>query len=272
MNKEELRLMISDCTHFAFNIWDFESARAVIDAAASVRQDVILQTSTGVYKKLPADSFAKFVKNYASYKGISVWLNLDHCKEKNILFSAIDSGWDMVMADGSSFPVEGNIAFVNEVSDYAHEQGVLVEAEVGQVKGTEDDIVVQQYSIASKDDIKYFLASTDLDFIAVAFGNAHGEYRVEPDFHYDLVEYTTSITCKPFVVHGGSGMSDKVLSRLISIRGVRKLNISTDLKLAYKRGLESALGFWTQPIVASDVIRHEMMKAVVSKMSLISLA
>lgn len=256
--------------HFAFNIWDFESARAVIDAAAYASQDVILQTSTRIFRTLPARIFSDFVKSYSESKGICVWLNLDHCKEMDALLWAVDNGWDMVMADGSSFTIRQNIDFTNEVISYAHKKGVLVEAEVGRIKGIEDDINVQQDTIASEDDITLFLSSADVDFIAVAFGNAHGEYKVEPELHYDLVEYTTSITNKPFVVHGGSGLSDRILARLIEIDGVKKLNISTDLKMAYKRGLRMAISSWSEPNNASNLIRNEIMKIAASKMRLIN--
>ena len=254
--------------HFAFNIWDFESARAVMDAAKSLNQNVILQTSTGIFKVLPQEQFASFVHSYSESIGIHAWLNIDHCKEKDTLFKAVDSGWDMIMADGSSLPVEENVAFTKTIIEYAHEKDVLVEAEVGQVKGIEDDVVVQQDAIASRADIELFLNSVDIDFIAVAFGNAHGEYKVPPNLHYDLVEYTTSITEKPFVVHGGSGLSDEVLTRLMHIKGVGKLNISTDLKLAYKAGMEKALSSWTQPIAAADIIHDEIMTVAASKMRL----
>ena len=261
--------MLNHSQCFAFNIWDFESARAVIDAAASIQHDVILQTSTGIYKALPARPFSDFVKSYAAYRGIHAWLNLDHCKEKETIFHAVNSGWDMVMADGSSLPIQQNIDFTNEIISYAHPRGVLVEAEVGQVKGIEDDVIVRQDAIASREEIAGFLHQTDADLIAVAFGNAHGEYEVEPNLHYDLVEYTTSITDKPFVVHGGSGLSDGILTKLIRIPGVKKLNISTDLKMAYKRGIEKANSSWSQPIDASDIIHDEIMSVSVAKMKLL---
>ncbi len=261
--------MLNTDQHFAFNIWDFESARAVIDAAASIQRDVILQTSTGIYKALPTRTFSDFVKLYAANQGIHAWLNLDHCKEKETIFHAVNSGWDIVMADGSSLPILQNIDFTNEVISYAHSHGVLVEAEVGQVKGIEDDVIVRQDAIASREDIAEFLHRSDVDFIAVAFGNAHGEYKVEPNLHYDLVEYTTSITDKPFVVHGGSGLSDEILTKLISIPRVKKINISTDLKMAYKRGIEKASSSWSQPLNASNIIHDEIVSVSAAKMKLL---
>lgn len=262
------KLLISQ-KHFAFNVWDFDSAKAVIDAAASIHQDVILQTSTGIFKVLPQSVFSRFVKDYADYKRVNAWLNIDHCKEAETLKLAVDSGWDMIMVDGSSMPIDQNIVFTNEIAEYAHKHDVLVEAEVGQVKGVEDDIVVMQDAIASREDIKRFLNETNIDLIAVAFGNAHGEYKVEPILHYDLVEYTTSLSDIPFVVHGGSGLSDDVLTHLINIHNVVKLNISTDLKNACRRGMTQAINNWTQPIKAHDFIHDEVMAVAISKMKLI---
>lgn len=256
--------------HFAFNVWDFESARAIIDSAAFMGQDVILQTSSDIYKAIPARVFADFVHSYAAYKGIDAWLNVDHCKEKNILLSAVDNGWDMVMADGSSLSIQDNIAFTNDIVTYAHARNVLVEAEVGQVKGIEEDIVVQQDTIASKSDIMSFINCTGIDFIAVAFGNAHGKYKVKPNLHYDLVEYTVTIADKPFVVHGGSGLSDETLEKLLSIKGVKKINISTELKMAYKKGVERAIKIWSQPIKVSNTIHDEIMNVAISKMKILN--
>ena len=268
-NNRDFSFLIKSNQHFAFNIWDFDSARAVIDAAASIKQDVILQTSTGIFKVLPQKVFSSFVKEYATFKGINAWLNIDHCKEPETLKQAVDSGWDMIMCDGSSMPIDQNISFTNEIAEYAHKHDVLIEAEVGQVKGIEDDVVVQQDAIASKEEIVRFLKETKIDFIAVAFGNAHGEYKVEPNLHYDLVEYTCGLSNIPFVVHGGSGLSDEVLTRLINIKGVVKLNISTDLKSACRRGMTQAINTWSQPIKAHDLIHDEVMAVAVSKMKLI---
>lgn len=78
--------MLKNYQHFAFNIWDFESAKAVIDAAALLHQDVILQTSTGMYKQLPAKPFVSFIKCYSEYKGIHAWLNIDRYKEERNAF------------------------------------------------------------------------------------------------------------------------------------------------------------------------------------------
>lgn len=225
---------------FAFNIWDINSARAVIDAAAKQKHNVVLQTSAGAFCWLPRRQLREFVTSYGKESGISVWLHLDHCRDMKMISQAVAAGWDSVMIDASDKPLEENIMVTNAVVEMAHSQNVLVEAEVGRVQGVEDHIEVRKEAIASKQEIERFLQETGIDMIAVAFGNAHGIYHGEPQLHYELVEYTGKISDIPFVVHGGSGLPDEDLKRLMAIHNVGKINISTDVKLAYRRGLLEA--------------------------------
>lgn len=225
---------------FAFNIWDIESAKAVIDAAGKRKQNVILQTSSSVYTKLPQNQLREFVDSYSCDWGIKAWLHLDHCRDIGIVQDAIVHQWDSVMIDASDKSIEENIQDTNYVTEIAHKNGISVEAEVGQVKGVEEEIVVTQSFVASKEDIDLFLTQTNVDMLAVAFGNAHGIYRSEPVLHYDLIEYIAEKSDIPFVVHGGSGLSEEVLRYLLSISNVKKINISTDLKLAHRQGIADA--------------------------------
>lgn len=254
--------------HFAFNVWDFESAKAVMDAGERCRKDVILQTSASIYKRIPANVFSEFVKMYSREIGIKVWLNLDHCKDFDLLINAIDNGWDMVMADGSSLGIDDNIRFINQISQYAHKKGALVEGEVGQIKGVEDEIRVIEDGVASKEDIELFASQADVDFLAVAFGNAHGDYKTKPIFRYDLIDYTVGISKKPFVVHGASGMTAEVINRIVSINEVKKINFSTDIKNAYRMGI-SKTDNDMQPIDISKEICNEIMDEVITKYKII---
>lgn len=224
----------------AFNIWSIASAEAIIDAARQANQDVILQTSASVFQKLNQKQLKEFVISYTEQCGIKVWLHLDHCKNPKMIKEAIDCGWNSVMIDGSSLPVEQNIALTNQVTEMAHKSNVLVEAEVGRINGTEEDITVINRNTASREEIRLFVQNTAVDMLAVAFGNAHGIYQGTPQLDYELVEYTTGLSNIPFVVHGGSGLSDDVLKRLLSIKGVKKINISTEVKMAYRNGILNA--------------------------------
>ncbi len=257
----------------AINIWDYNSVAAAIEAAAFYKRCIILQTSVGIYKKLPRKPFRDFVRSYAAAAGTEVYLNIDHCRDPQMVKDAVDNGWDMVMIDASAQSLPDNIRITNEVIQYAHAHGCKVEAEVGRIHGTEDDILVKQQDVASKSDIKRFLEETDVDYIAAAFGNAHGEYHARPELHYDLVEYAASFGV-PFAVHGGSGLSDGELKRLLAIPNVGKINISTDMKLAYRSGILSAsdAGLFEreafQPSAVEEIVHEKMFELVSSKLRL----
>lgn len=265
----------SESVVFAFNIWDINSAKAVLDGACVQRRNVILQTSSSLYKELPQKQLREFVDSYARQCGVKAWLHLDHCRELDILEDAIGNRWDSVMIDASAKSIDENIDLTNRVTEMAHQYGVLVESEVGQVQGCEDDIQVQKEAIASREDIQKFLHETNVDMIAVAFGNAHGLYQGEPELHYELVEYTTQHTQKPFVVHGGSGLSENAIKRLLSISGVKKINISTEVKMAYLNGIKKAIeqeflkesGF--QAIRVEQCIQSAIQEFVIQKLKLL---
>ncbi len=262
---------------FAFNIWDINSAKAVMDAARVEKRNVILQTSASLYRKLPQRQLREFVNSYEAECGVKAWLHLDHCRELEIVWDAIGNGWDSVMIDASDKPIGENIRITNQVTERAHEEGVLVETEIGQVQGCEDEVEARNAAVASTDDIDRFLAETSTDMLAVAFGNAHGIYQGEPVLHYELVEYTVQHTDIPFVVHGGSGMSDEVIRRLLTIQGVKKINISTELKIAYQRGIVQAIkqGMLemesVQPVKVEEIIHNSIQKLVREKLQLLNI-
>lgn len=261
---------------FAFNIWDINSARAVIDAAAGMGRDIILQTSASIYEKILPRQLREFVTSYTEDLDISAVLHLDHCGNEEMIIDAIHNGWDIVMIDASDRGIDENISATNRVARYAHERGVLVEAEIGQVRGVEDNISVEDGTVADRKEIAYFLKHTDVDYIAVAFGNAHGLYKGTPTLHCELIQYTGTLSSRPFVVHGGSGLDDDTLRELLCFENVKKINISTDVKLAYRQGIENAIkdnkferqGF--QAVTIERYIHEEIGNLVRSKLRLIA--
>ena len=260
---------------YAFNIWDVGSAKAVIDAASKLKRNVILQTSASIYEKIDIKAIRYFVTYYSKEKNIRAWLHLDHCKKMNIIDSAIINGYDSVMIDASSFPLNENIKITNEVVKKAHSKGVIVEAELGQIRGVEENIAYDKNDYISLNDIDEFIENTNMDMLAVAFGNAHGAYKGTPKLNYEIVRYVTSKTDIPFVVHGGSGLSNDILKELMSIKGVNKINISTDVKMAYRDGILKALeqklfdedGF--QALCIEDNIYNSIKKMAESKIKLL---
>lgn len=225
---------------FAFNIWDTESARAVIDASESVQCDVILQTSSSVFAAMDKPSFYGWFRAYTAQRRINVYLHLDHCRDELLIRQAVDAGWDSVMFDGSQLALADNIEVTNSIAQYAHAKGCLVEAEVGYIGKTGSDKNQPGVMLADKEDVRCFLQKTDIDLFAAAFGTAHGLYKGEPVLHYELIDYINEISDVPFVVHGGTGLSDEAFEALLAQANVKKINISTDVKQAYRAAIAQA--------------------------------
>lgn len=226
--------------YFAFNVWSIESAKAVMDAAVQTSCAIILQTSMKAFERLDKEAFREYVKNYGRKKNVKAYLHLDHCKKIELIYEAVKCGWDSVMIDASEKSLGENIRITNEVIDIAKPERILVEAEIGQICGQEDEIFSIEKSIARTEDIKEFVKNTDIDMLAASVGTVHGLYKGNPDIHYDRIEQIAGITDIPFVIHGGTGLTDEVLLKLLSYKNVKKINISTDVKLAYRRGIEES--------------------------------
>lgn len=260
---------------FAFNIWDIASAKSIMDAAQIKQKPIILQTSMKAFSLMDLEAMRFFVTTYAKKKAIPVYLHLDHCKKIEMIQEAIAAGWDSVMIDASDKLLDENMELTNYVTELAHGKNVLVESEVGQVSGVEDDITVSGTGVARVEDIQKFLKNTNVDMLAVAIGTAHGQYMGIPDLHYDLLQQTGEMTKIPLVIHGGTGLSDDTLRRLFSYQSVKKINISTDVKQAYRLGIERCYkeqeikekGF--DPLKVTGRIHDSICKMAMEKLSLI---
>lgn len=261
--------------YFAFNIWSIESAKAVMDAAAQIGCNIILQTSMKVFEQLDKKEFYVYVKSYGQKKKIKAYLHLDHCRNIDYVRKAVECGWDSVMIDASEQSLDDNIRITNEVTEISKRKGVLVEAEIGQICGQEDEISAIETGIARIEDISEFIEKTDIDILAVAIGTAHGLYKGTPAIHYDMIDQVAKITNIPFVVHGGTGLTDEMLLKILSHKNVKKINISTDVKLAYRRGIEQSIqeramevnGF--NPLKVSKFIHDSIQNMTTNKLKLL---
>ena len=263
--------------YFAFNIWSIESAKAVMYALSQKQHDIILQTSVKVFEALDREELRWYVTRYAEKGGIHVFLHLDHARRLETIQEAVRHGWDSVMIDASDKPLEENIYLINEARSCIGKmkRNVLVEAEIGQIYGAEDDIVSEKTGVAEIKEIEEFVRRVDIDMLAVAIGTVHGQCRGVPRLHYDLIEKTSKITNLPLVIHGGSGLTEGMLLQLLSFKNVKKINISTDVKLAYRAGIEKSrrLGYMEEngfdPLRVMDQIRKAIEYMVMEKLSLL---
>ena len=261
--------------YFAFNIWSIESAKAVIDAASQMKCNIILQTSMKAFEQIDKKGFYAFVRSYEQKKGIKAYLHLDHCKEMDFIQEAAECGWDSVMIDASDKTLSENINITNKVVKLVRKKGILVEAEVGQICGQEDEVTSVGTGIAKMDDIEKFIKSTDIDMLAAAVGTVHGLYRGVPDIRYDMLDEIGRITDIPLVIHGGTGLTNEILLKMLIYKNVKKINISTDVKLAYKRGIEESIqmGVMEQngfdPLKVEWFIHDEIQNMVMNKLKLL---
>jgi len=221
----------------AFNILDYNSTKAVIVAAEQLNAPVIIQTSAKTVIYWGAAAIMDWVKELAGPSKVPVALHLDHCKDLRLIQECIDAGWTSVMIDASSKPFEENLALSKQVIEMARPKDITVEIELGAIVGVEDDIHVKEQDahLADVDQAIEMCETVEPDCFAPAIGTAHGVYKGTPKIAYDLLEDITSKTDIPIALHGGTGLSDEVFKKCISL-GCAKVNISTQLKYAFIDG------------------------------------
>jgi ketose-bisphosphate aldolase len=218
----------------AFNILDYNSMLAVVRAAEEVDAPVIVQTSAKTVTFWGTAAIVSWGHDIAGNSPVPVALHLDHCKDLQLIEECINTGWTSVMIDASAKPFEENLALSKKVVAMAEKKDVTVEAELGQIVGVEDDIAVDQDDayLADPDKSERFCKEVPLACFAPAIGTAHGIYKGEPKIAFDRIESIAKRTRVPLALHGGTGLSEEVVRRCISL-GCAKVNISTQLKYAF---------------------------------------
>src|SRR5699024_7101570 len=174
----------------AFNVNNMEIVQAIISAAEELNSPVVLQASQGVLGYAGVEYIASLGKLAGRNANVPVALHLDHGTDFKQIVQCIRHGFTSVMIDASKYPLEENIAYTKKVVEIAHAAGVTVEAELGKISGTEDDISVDERdaTFTDPDEARYFVDETDVDYLAIAVGTAHGVYKGEPKLDYDRIK------------------------------------------------------------------------------------
>ena len=213
----------------AYNMIDFNSARAIIDGAATRNAPMIVQVSVKTVKHWGAPHVATWVRMLASDAPVPVALHLDHCTDIAMIERCIEAGWTSVMFDGSALPFAENHAKSRQVYALTEAAGIGLEAEIGAIGGVEDDKVVNddQSRLANFEECVAFVQDMpNLAVFAPAIGTAHGFYKGEAKIAYDLLERITKAIPIPIALHGGTGLTNDQFDRCIAL-GCGKVNIST---------------------------------------------
>ena len=258
----------------AFNINNMEIVQAVTDAAADLQSPIILQASAGARKYAKLSYLKHLVEAALEDHDLTVALHLDHGADFETCKSCIDGGFTSVMIDGSKHSFEDNIALTKQVVEYAHAHGVVVEGELGQLAGIEDDVKVAAHeaSYTRPEEVEEFVSRTGVDSLAIAIGTSHGAYKftpeqctrneqgvlVPPTLRFDILEEVAKrLPDFPIVLHGASsvvpeyvkiinenggnlpdaiGIPEDQLRKAASL-AVCKINIDSDIRLALTAGV-----------------------------------
>ena len=217
-----------------FNTNNLEWTQAILRAAEAKKAPVLIQTSMGAAKYMGGYKVARnLIANLVESMGITVpvAIHLDHGHYEDAL-ECIQVGYTSVMFDGSHLPVEENLEKARKVVEFAHANGVSVEAEVGTIGGEEDGIIGDG-ELAPIEDAKAMVA-TGIDFLAAGIGNIHGPYPANwKGLHLDhLQKLTEAVPGFPIVLHGGSGIPDDQIQAAIKL-GVAKVNVNTECQIAF---------------------------------------
>ncbi|MBS4208304.1 class II fructose-bisphosphate aldolase [Bacillus sp. FJAT-50079] len=217
----------------AFNCPTLEAARAVVEAAEEVQAPIILSHAEAHNEIIPIEIMGPILVNFAKNASVPVTVHLDHGSNLEIVKKAIDIGFSSVMIDASHMNYEENLRTVREVVEYAHENHVSVEAELGMMTSSGvggDETVAEEPALGNEEDYftdpimaKDFVNRTNIDALAASFGTVHGLYIKKPNLDFDRLKDIYRNIQKPVVMHGGSGLSEEEYVTAIN-SGVRKIN------------------------------------------------
>ncbi|MCL6636226.1 MAG: class II fructose-1,6-bisphosphate aldolase, partial [Peptococcaceae bacterium] len=226
----------------AFNCNNMEIVQAIIAAAEAERAPVIMQASQGAIKYAGIDYIVSMARLAAERASVPAALHLDHGTSFGQVMQCIRAGFTSVMIDGSKLPLAENMALTRRVVDVARAVGVSVEAELGKIGGTEDDIHVSEREafFTDPEEAGLFVRETGVDALAVAIGTAHGQYRGKPELDFPRLEKIRSTVQIPIVLHGSSGVPDDDIREAIRL-GVRKVNIDTNIREAFTAAVRKVL-------------------------------
>ncbi len=239
----------------AFNVNNMEIVQGIMEAAEEEKSPVILQVSKGARSYAGQNYIIKLVEAAVENSTVPVVLHLDHGDSFELCKAVIDGGFTSVMIDGSHLPYDENVALTKKVVDYAHERGVWVEAELGQLAGVEEHVVAEKSVYTDPDQAVDFVEKTGCDSLAVAIGTSHGAYKFKGEAKLDferLAQITEKLPGYPLVLHGSSSvpqefveMANKYGAKIGGAKGVPedmlreaakmgvcKINIDTDIRLA----------------------------------------
>ncbi len=251
-----------------FNTINLEMAKGVLEAAEEMKSPVIIGTAEVLLPVAGLAELASFLIPMAKKASVPVVFHFDHGLTEQKIFEALKLGFTSIMYDCSMDSYEVNIEKVKQITKTAHGFGASVEAELGHVgsndgsaEGTDDDHSIYTDS----DQAREFYTGTSVDALAVAIGNAHGQYKAKPKLDLDVLKKIASNVPCPLVLHGGSGLSDDDFRNCIQ-NGISKVNIFTDINIAAARATaehyREGIGLSDLSPVIAAAVKDETIKKI----------
>ena len=250
----------------AFNVNNMEIIQGIVEAATEEKAPLILQVSAGARKYANPVYLRKMVEAAVEVSGLPIALHLDHGDCFDLCKSCIENGFTSVMIDASAHPFAENVKITKQVVEYAHDHGVVVEADLGKLAGVEDDVKVaaKDASYTDPDQVQEFVDKTSVDSLAIAIGTSHGAFKFkgQPKLRFDILdEVAKRLPEFPIVLHGASSVPQHLVEKINHIggsmpgaqgvpedmlreaarRAVCKINIDSDLRLAVTAALREHL-------------------------------
>jgi fructose-bisphosphate aldolase, class II len=266
-----------------FNFSDSEQLRAVFESARVLNVPILVGTSEGERDFIGLHQAVALVRSLREEHDYPIFLNADHTYSSDRIRDAVDAGYDAVIFDGAKLPLEENIEVTKRCVAYAKEKNplIVVEGELGYI-GTSsklldaipDGAAVTTSEMTSPEEAARFVAETDVDLLAPAVGNIHGmlKHAKDPHLNIELVKKIRKAAGVPLVLHGGSGTPDEDFTLAIDA-GVAIIHINTELRLAYRTGIEATLQKNPEEIAPYRFLAggvEEMKKEVDSRLRLFS--
>lgn len=242
----------------AFSVASTEMINGVVQAAERLNAPVILQIAEVRLKQTPLHIIGPAMVQAAKVASVPIAVHFDHGLTKDAIQQALDLGFSSVMFDGSMLPLEENIVKSIEVSKLAKKYGASFEAEIGKVGGSEDGSENINAQLTSIQDAQQFLAQVAVDILAVAIGNAHGFYKGTPEIHFEHLKRLQQALHWPFVLHGGSGLSEADFQKGIKY-GIAKINVATS---TFYAALEQVKKEW--PIEAYYTLHTALIQGTIN--------
>lgn len=224
----------------AFNVDTLEIAQAVLETIEEENAPSIIAVGQAAIKDGKLEALASIVTLLAGKMQTPVVLHLDHGQNFDQVIKALRAGYSSVMIDGSTLSLADNIAVTKQTLQAARAVGASVEAELGAILGSEDNISHDDSKpfLVKVQDVVDFTSAVDVDALAVGIGNAHGLYKGRPNLDFDRLREVAEVCPAPLVLHGGSGIPADMIKTAIEI-GIRKINVATEVRLSYVKGLNA---------------------------------